>query len=125
MRIFWCLGLLLAVPFMIASEGYAQGSSNQVTAPMTQYCNRGSALFADGSSADGPMPMIKCGQNTLVYQRTNMSFPLSVVSNGKLSVNNANGACRSAKAAGAEAIVNNIQSLCNTTLWPNSCSACN
>ncbi|AEV38447.1 hypothetical protein PSE_3943 [Pseudovibrio sp. FO-BEG1] len=125
MRIFWCLGLLLAGTFMVASESYAQGSDTQVTPPMTQYCNRGTALYADGSSAGGPMPMIKCGQNTLVYQRTNMSFPLSVVANGKLSVNNANGACQSAKAAGADAIVSNIQSLCNTTLWPNSCSQCN
>ncbi|KZK93383.1 hypothetical protein PsAD5_03098 [Pseudovibrio sp. Ad5] len=125
MRNFLCLGLLLAVPFMVASEGYAQGSSSQVTPPMTQYCNRGDVLYADGSNADGPMPMIKCGQNSLVYQRTNMSFPLSVVSNGKLSVGNANGACQSAKAVGADAIVSNIQSLCNTTLWPNSCAKCN
>ncbi len=125
MRIFWCPGLLLAVSFIVASEGYAQGSSSQVSPPMTQYCNRGDVLYANGSSTDSLMPMIKCGQNSLVYQRSNLSFPLPVVTNGKLSVNNANGACESAKAAGAEAIVSNIQSLCNTTLWPNSCEKCN
>ncbi len=124
MRMFWCLGLMMAGSFMMASEGYAQGSSNKVSPPVTQYCNRGTAVYADGSTTDGPLPMIKCGQTSMTYQRSNTSFPLSVVRNGKLSVPNANGACRSAKAVGADAIVSSIQSLCNSTLWPSSCSSC-
>ncbi len=121
MRISWCLGLLLASAFMVVSESNAE----QVPRPMTDYCNRANALYADGSNENGPFPMLKCTQNSLTYQRSPMAFPLPIVTNGRFSKSNANAACGSANEHGADAIVENVQSLCNLELWPGSCTSCN
>ncbi|KZL21226.1 hypothetical protein PsAD2_00515 [Pseudovibrio axinellae] len=120
MRISWCLGLLLAGVFMAASGSYAEEPR-----PMTDYCNRSDVLYADGSSDSGSFPMLKCGQSSLTYQRSDLSFPLSIVSGGRFSKSSANAACQSAKQSGASEIVSNIASLCNLEMWPDSCSKCN
>ncbi|SDR38311.1 hypothetical protein [Pseudovibrio sp. Tun.PSC04-5.I4] len=120
MRILWCLGLLLAGAIMATTEGHAQNPR-----PLTDYCNGADVLYANGSNGGGPYPILKCGETSVVYNRTDLSFPIAVVQGNQFSQSAANSACQSAKREGASAIVSNLASLCVIELGRGFCSSCN